>query len=431
MSDCFIRNGVPLTTNDHYTMADLDLPVQKMVMQWIADNIFPGGPNDIEHHGHLKHQMEYDIGVYVSGNQMKDAMLQSGFRPIDPREWYWEFNVVSRKESILSEGRRTPVEYGLFPTIIHADGTASLPEPIADRTPFGAGIEPVFFQRQPVLSQQVPHIILANGNGLFVGEAPENKRLYVPTPLFQNRIVEILIDDLGVIEYDPNRDAMRSVIKQQVAQAKVRTMHILGHVAEAVIVHRCNEIEEVNERWLRVARFDMRSGIDVSELTAIGTGFKSTEKKYRWLYNPDDTQRDIIWRSNNGDLAMRAGGTRFTGTVAGIQVKASWDGIQYLRKDLKEEKYCVPVVYFPLNDDFEQLLQAAPNARPGIDLIDVRDVDIAAYNEVCQYYPLIYRLVEGSITPDDIINEARSVPILRNALLSNVLQYTAQPFIFM
>ena len=82
MQDCYIRNGAPLTTNDHYTLADLDPPVQRMVLEWIADNILPGNESDEIHHGTLKHQMEYDIGVYVSGNQFKDAMLKSGYVPL-------------------------------------------------------------------------------------------------------------------------------------------------------------------------------------------------------------------------------------------------------------------------------------------------------------------------------------------------------------
>ena len=126
---------------------------------------------------------------------------------------------------------------------------------------------------------------------------------------------------------------------------------------------------------------------------------------------------------SNEYLALMDGGNTFAGRPAGLQVKTSEDGINYILDDLRKAHYGVPIAYVALNDDYEKVLEKAPGIRPGIDLIDVREVDTAAYYEIKQYAPLIYGLLNGRISPEDVIREA-SEPVLQSALLANTMQFT-------
>ena len=46
-------------------------------------------PNFDHNSYELKHQIERELGIYLTNNQMKDAMLQEGFRPVKENEINW------------------------------------------------------------------------------------------------------------------------------------------------------------------------------------------------------------------------------------------------------------------------------------------------------------------------------------------------------
>ena len=66
-------------------------------------------------------------------------------------------------------------------------------------------------------------------------------------------------------------------------------MALLGKIAEAVLVRRCQEDPK--------------------------------------RYNPSDTQRDIIWVDDEGVPALMKGSSAMVGIEAGLQVKVSLHGI--------------------------------------------------------------------------------------------------------
>jgi hypothetical protein len=57
----------------------------------------------------LKHALQYETGIYITDNQMKDAFLRAGFEPLDKYEETWKFNLgvknQVRLEKIHAQGR--------------------------------------------------------------------------------------------------------------------------------------------------------------------------------------------------------------------------------------------------------------------------------------------------------------------------------------
>ena len=416
--DCIVENGIPKTQNDHYTLADLNQEDQITVLNWVKDNILPDRSSVISH-GTIKSQIEHDAGVYITGNQMKHAMLQCGFYPIDESEWYWEFNAISLKNDVLNHPSAYTVKSGLGATEFDEYGNAKFPDPIIDRIN-NTGIFGGSRSLLETVPQEDSQLIISNGLGLYYGSLPPERRLFIQPPLYRNRIAEILVDDLNIIRFEDNRFAIKTVLEIQINR---RVSQLLGLVAEAVLVHRCWDNAEVNERWLRLARYSSSRCDDAHVFRALGTGFHSTKLHHKWQYNPSDKQRDIVWVDSNEYLALMDGGNTFAGRPAGLQVKTSEDGLNYILDDLRKANYGVPIAYVALNDDYEKVLEKAPGIRPGIDLIDVREVDTAAYYEIKQYAPLIYGLLNGRISPEDVIREA-SEPVLQSALLANTMQFT-------
>ncbi len=232
-----------------------------------------------------------------------------------------------------------------------------------------------------------------------------------------NRLVEILQDDLGNISYRDNRLVLKQVLS---ANVNVSAMTLLGKIAEAVLVRRCNQNPELNRQLFMLARRKGAWGSTARGFTAIGTGLKPTELKYPQRYNPHDTQRDIIWVDAHGTPALMAGSNGMSGIEAGLQVKASLNGDGYMLNDLINNRYEVPMVYFPVKNDFERIVDKLvknqhayvldPDTgdyrgiRVGEDLVDIRAYDYDAFEEVKDYYPLVYDLMDGEIDIVDLVD---------------------------
>ena len=59
--------------------------------------------------------------------------------------------------------------------------------------------------------------------------------------------------------------------------------------------------------------------------------------------------------------------------------------------------------------------------EPGVDFIDVRDLDANAFFEIKEYYPLLLGLFNGQMSCDDFVKEASGVNSLRNGILATTL----------
>ena len=102
-----IKNGVPVTveTGSEKIDADLlhDLPYDEIarIGDWIKENIRHADAHGEAYNSYgLKHRMEREIGIYVTNNQFKHAMLLAGYRPHNPNVLNWEFDIELRKNDI-------------------------------------------------------------------------------------------------------------------------------------------------------------------------------------------------------------------------------------------------------------------------------------------------------------------------------------------
>lgn len=100
-----IKNGKPYTNEngrtDNELLCGISQDSQKIVLSWIKENIIPrkSALYGLTSYG-LKHYLENDTGIYLTSNQFKDAMLISGYMPVNQSELNWEYR-ISKKSPIF------------------------------------------------------------------------------------------------------------------------------------------------------------------------------------------------------------------------------------------------------------------------------------------------------------------------------------------
>lgn len=281
---------------------------------------------------------------------------------------------------------------------------------------------------------------LVDGEGNLISSQPYNEFQYgrrsrdILIPIRGGRLIQILQDEIGNISYENNRLVLKQIF---VSNANVTAMTLLGKIAEAVLVRRCQENEQLNRQLFQLSRHKNARITTARRFKAIGTGLKSTQRDFPKRYNPSDTQRDIIWIDDEGIPALMAGSSAMAGVEAGLQVKVSLYGINYMVDDLLSNRYEVPMVYFPINNDFERVIDWLVKKQGayifdteigdyrgisvGEDLVDIRAYDCDAFEEVKDYYPIVYDLINGDIDVVDLIDIARGNGTLENTMLLTAL----------
>ena len=97
-------NGKPYTNENGYVddglMAHHPEEEVRTVMSWIGENI---SPRKTPLYGHtsygIKHLLHRDTGIYLTNNEFKDAMLQAGYKPIDPNELNWRYRISKKSQA--------------------------------------------------------------------------------------------------------------------------------------------------------------------------------------------------------------------------------------------------------------------------------------------------------------------------------------------
>jgi hypothetical protein len=181
---------------------------------------------------------------------------------------------------------------------------------------------------------------------------------------------------------------------------------LIGNLAEALVVEYCRKHPEVNRTLATYARFGERATKSLDNFLAIGTGSKATEMNYRQHYQPRDTQRDIVWidKTDNSKLLACVGGTASSSTTAGLQVKASQDGINYVLPSISD--YYYPILYFDLSDDWGIVEQAAKAKNPNATLIHPDEIMREIKEHLKGYYKLVLALIQKKMTIKDIIDKS-------------------------
>ncbi len=99
-----IINGRPYSNENGYIDADLITlhPQEEIdtVMNWIAENIsVRKTPLDGRTSYGIKHLFERDTRIYLTNNEFKDAMLQAGYKPVDPNELNWRYRISKKSKA--------------------------------------------------------------------------------------------------------------------------------------------------------------------------------------------------------------------------------------------------------------------------------------------------------------------------------------------
>lgn len=223
-------------------------------------------------------------------------------------------------------------------------------------------------------------------------------------------LMTILSEELGLV--DVNDEGFLYAKIFVTSDPNVSVMRLLGKIAEAMVVKECNESVVANRLWGMYARKGKISHKSLDSFRAIGTGLNSTQRLYPTKYNPTDPQRDVIWinKENEKEELLQITNSANCAIIAGIQLKVSTDGFKYIFKsDVARGKYEVPLVYFDLSNDYYKLTNAIydqeVNVGIGTDIVRGRDISISIHELLLSYYSVIYDLVMGKMTIDQIIKD--------------------------
>lgn len=238
-------------------------------------------------------------------------------------------------------------------------------------------------------------------------------------PSFQKEIKSystfftILYEDCNVIYFDEhdNKSSFAKLIKK--LNKPKFLAQLLGTMAESLIVRRCNADSSVKKNWFNVScgTFPIDK-IDESDFIAIATGSHRTKNDtiYKRYYNPNDTQRDIIWVNRNNHQQFVLGFENNSAFVAGLQVKTSFDGDKYIGKSLLTNRYVVPIVYFDISNDYLSVIRNIQNqgynGKVYHDLISAKDIDFDCYNELLWYSQYLYALSNNRLTIENFLNNS-------------------------
>lgn len=244
---------------------------------------------------------------------------------------------------------------------------------------------------------------------------------------YGDELLGILTEELGLVSV--NEDGLlRSKIIIVTSEEEVRgaIMRILGKIAEALIVRNCHTDIYANRRWGQIARRGTVPHHTLDQYLAVGTGLETTRLNHYQKYRPNDPQRDVIWincRTMKRELQTLVGG-RPAGYSAGLQLKVSMNGFQYIyRTDIRRAKYEVPLLYFDLCNDYYQLANAIYREDRelvvGVDLVRGKDVDPALHDRLCSYWLLVERLVRGQMTIDQLCADESLFDAYKKELLEN------------
>ena len=276
-------------------------------------------------------------------------------------------------------------------------------------------------------------IVCFDGEAKIIGSQPltdflrGNRDLTILQGYYGPELFRILVEDTGFVRYEDNKFALKTILEIDTMRTVMRMM---GKIAEAVIVRRCKDNEEVNLKWLRIASGKQVRMDTAKQFEALGTGLESTKRAYSRHYNPSDPQRDIIWVMG-GMRAQMKGSTGTSGMDAGLQVKVSTDGMSYIYNDLLTSRYEVPLVYFDISGDFykvadrlfrDRQMQGLSQIFVETDLVHARTIDPEGYDEVYSYVDLVSALVNGKMSPDDLINEAGKYHTMKNAVIASAFE---------
>ena len=190
---------------------------------------------------------------------------------------------------------------------------------------------------------------------------------------------------------------------------KADATRIIGSIAESLVVDWCNKYPEVNRTLGMYARGGVRRSNVLDDYIAVATGSQRTKNLFEQYYNPCDTQRDILWvnKYNNEDqlLAISPRQSRSSAKPAGLQVKASQDGISYVLPCIQDYHY--PILYFDLNGDWGAVYKKVLQDHPSSILINPDELQHEMRHVLRGYFNILVEVINGNRSLERVIKDAQ------------------------
>ena len=168
----------------------------------------------------------------------------------------------------------------------------------------------------------------------------------------------------------------------------------------------CNINPEINRILARYARFGEREHKNLDNYIALGTASKLTQQSYLQHYQPNDTQRDVIWvdKFDTSRQLPCVGGSRSSFKPAGLQIKASNDGLNYVLPHISD--YFYPILYFDINDDWHIVKSELINNGIHATLIHPDEISSEIKKTLKEYFSLVTSIINGSLSIKQLIEMA-------------------------
>nr|WP_312230071.1 hypothetical protein [Pseudomonas sp.] len=244
------------------------------------------------------------------------------------------------------------------------------------------------------------------------GESGEVKYAQSLSDFYQNPSIDVQIATYGNTLLDVLIE--ESYISENLVLTHILTgnhnadaTRLIGSIAESLVVNLCNKYPQVNRTLGMHARYGVLPHKKLDDYIAVATGSARTKRLFRQHYNPSDTQRDIIWveKDNTENQLFCIGASSVSGKPAGLQVKASHDGINYVLPTIQDYHY--PILYFDLSGDWGVVSKAVMTTHPGSSLIHPDEIQHEIKHILKGYFDIIVSLFRGETSIERIIKDAR------------------------
>lgn len=227
-----------------------------------------------------------------------------------------------------------------------------------------------------------------------------------------NQLLNLITHDSGNVTISVDGTLTFGLIYATHEEQKRKVAKLLGKYAEALLVSHCNNKPSVNRFFARQARFGNKSPNKfLNHYVAIGTGLYETEVNplYRSHYQPNETQRDVVWVDKRDVLSLLHLPNRHA--IAGLQVKVSY----YWRNVTREiSNYAYPIVYFDMNNDWkdldEYIKRKKRDGAPGFDkvtLVPIHDYTEKIREELIWLEGKLIDIIDGKLTIRELVERAK------------------------
>jgi hypothetical protein len=241
------------------------------------------------------------------------------------------------------------------------------------------------------------------------------------------RFLDLLTDEQKFTTNEKNE----LILKQEIIINSIETFReigtkLIGKIAESLVVKCCNEDRDLNRYLAMYSRFGKNKAQSLDNYSAVALGSMVTKQKYNHHYHPGNTQHDIIWVANDDPInqLLCISSTLRAGQTAGIQVKVS-NNMNYVTQNA--EKYKCPILYFDLEDDWEQANSIISKKYNEFKLIPRNKALNRIKNELQQYLCLAIDIYRGDCSLKELLQHAEQQ---KDDLLKFSIEAATLPGIF-